>query len=325
MTTPRIECPTCEADERPGVDRRTFLARAGATAAALVIGPDWLPAVADELKAAPDTLAKELYVAIGAQRLGAVHPPHSPIAREVHANWDVSPVRIRSLELPHQALVREIIRSATTDEGYQRFRRQMRDDSGGIHNYSLAFVGQPESQKFQLVIAGRHFTLRIDGRADDKIAFGGPILYGHSEERRAEHNLFHDHTRRANAMYTMLDERQRARALVQTRHPDEGNVHVRPDNLREGIGVGELTAEQQAIIAATIRELLAQYGDKAVAEMTDIVTANGGWTTQRLAFYAGPDWHHDGLWDVWRLEGPGFLYYYRGMPHVHAYVNIFRV
>jgi hypothetical protein len=27
-------------------------------------------------------------------------------------------------------------------------------------------------------------------------------------------------------------------------------------------------------------------------------------------------------WHFWRLEGPGFVWNYRVLPHVHCYVNI---
>ena len=30
----------------------------------------------------------------------------------------------------------------------------------------------------------------------------------------------------------------------------------------------------------------------------------------------------DKVWDNWRLEGPSFVWYFRGMPHVHVWVNV---
>ena len=27
-------------------------------------------------------------------------------------------------------------------------------------------------------------------------------------------------------------------------------------------------------------------------------------------------------WDNWRLEGPSFVWHYRGFPHVHVWVNV---
>ena len=30
----------------------------------------------------------------------------------------------------------------------------------------------------------------------------------------------------------------------------------------------------------------------------------------------------DKVWDNWRLEGPAFVWHFRGAPHVHCWVNV---
>ena len=30
----------------------------------------------------------------------------------------------------------------------------------------------------------------------------------------------------------------------------------------------------------------------------------------------------DGVWDVWQLESPKMVWYFRGSPHVHVWANI---
>jgi hypothetical protein len=52
------------------------------------------------------------------------------------------------------------------------------------------------------------------------------------------------------------------------------------------------------------------------------IKANGGLDSLSLAFYQGADIGNDGVWDVWRLEGPAMIWYFRGSPHVHTWVNI---
>jgi hypothetical protein len=42
----------------------------------------------------------------------------------------------------------------------------------------------------------------------------------------------------------------------------------------------------------------------------------------RLAFYADSTLGSDGEWDNWRLEGPSFVWYFRGKPHVHVWVHV---
>jgi hypothetical protein len=49
---------------------------------------------------------------------------------------------------------------------------------------------------------------------------------------------------------------------------------------------------------------------------------HGGLDACSLAFYAAGDIGDDSVWDNWRLEGPSFVFYFRGSPHVHMWVNI---
>ena len=41
-----------------------------------------------------------------------------------------------------------------------------------------------------------------------------------------------------------------------------------------------------------------------------------------ITFYKKDDLGADGIWDNWRLEGPSFVWHYRGAPHVHVWVNV---
>ena len=52
-----------------------------------------------------------------------------------------------------------------------------------------------------------------------------------------------------------------------------------------------------------------------------IVRRNGGLERIHLAFYRDNN-ATDNNWHFWRLEGPGFVWNYRVLPHVHTYVNI---
>ena len=54
----------------------------------------------------------------------------------------------------------------------------------------------------------------------------------------------------------------------------------------------------------------------------EIVKAAGGVDKLHMAFYEQGDLEGDKVWDIWRLEGPSFVWHFRGAPHVHAYINI---
>ena len=59
-----------------------------------------------------------------------------------------------------------------------------------------------------------------------------------------------------------------------------------------------------------------------VQEAMGCLKAGGGLEKMHIAFYKDQDIGMDGVWDIWRLEGPTFVWHFRGAPHVHTYVNI---
>jgi hypothetical protein len=40
------------------------------------------------------------------------------------------------------------------------------------------------------------------------------------------------------------------------------------------------------------------------------------------AFYRQDDLGNNGVWDIWRLEGPAFVWHFRGVPHLHVWVHV---
>mgnify|MGYP001239611985 CR=1 FL=1 len=62
--------------------------------------------------------------------------------------------------------------------------------------------------------------------------------------------------------------------------------------------------------------------DAGVDEVRACLKAQGGLDACHLAFYRDSDIGKDEVWDNWRLEGPAFVWYFRGSPHVHVWVNI---
>jgi hypothetical protein len=56
--------------------------------------------------------------------------------------------------------------------------------------------------------------------------------------------------------------------------------------------------------------------------VNECLNKQGGLDTCSLAFYAEGDIGDDEVWDNWRLEGPSFVFYFRGSPHVHMWINI---
>ena len=56
--------------------------------------------------------------------------------------------------------------------------------------------------------------------------------------------------------------------------------------------------------------------------MREIIKENGGMEQLSMAYYQEGKTSDKEPWSHWRLEGPGFVWSYRSLPHVHTFVNI---
>jgi hypothetical protein len=243
---------------------------------------------------------------------------------KINANWHIVKPTIGDKAFytdEQRKLVDTIIRNITTEDGYKRILEQTEYDDGGIPTYSMAIFGEPGTGKFQWEMTGRHLTMRADGDSVDKAAFGGPIVYGHGEED-AKSNLYNYQTKAVNEVFKALDGKQAEKALVKTA-PKEDAVKLQGEKgTFPGIGVGDLSSDQKALVEKTLKTLLGPYRQEDCDEVMAILKASGGLDKLHFAFYQQGDLDNDKVWDIWRVEGPSFVWHFRGAPHVHAYINI---
>ncbi|MGF1579534.1 MAG: hypothetical protein ACFCD0_09240, partial [Gemmataceae bacterium] len=74
-----------------------------------------------------------------------------------------------------------------------------------------------------------------------------------------------------------------------------------------------------------MQTLLSPYRREDVNEVMQIVRRNGGIDNINLAFNRNRNANDREPWHFWRLEGRGFVWNFRILPHVHTYVNIAQV
>ncbi len=310
------------------LDRREFLRAVGGSAAAVaagaVLGSPGAVSAAPTPTSAAETVVGEFYKTLTESQRGVItFPFEHELRSRVNANWHVTKPTIDSdfFTVEQKQLVRDIAKNVCSPDGYERLLKQTEFDDGGIGAYSVAVFGTPGQGKFQWELTGRHLTLRADGDSVDKAAFGGPIVYGHGEEDPKD-NLYHYQTKQVNELYRALDPKQSAQALVE-KAPKEDAVALQGAGKKyPGLPVSELTSDQKTLFETTARMLLAPYRTEDVDEVLAIIKASGGWDQVCVAFYQQGDLNADKTWDIWRVEGPSFVWHFRGAPHVHAYINI---
>lgn len=311
-----------------GVDRRSFMKHAATVAAVGASAPLFFDSrfahAAPTPQSAAETAVKRFYASLSEKQAKAIcFEFDNPLRSRINANWHVTKPEIGDdfYSDDQRAIINEILKGVTSEDGYERLQKQMDEDAGGVNFFSVAMFGNPEQGKFEWELTGRHLTLRADGNSVDKVAFGGPIVYGHGEED-AKQNLFYGQTKKVNEVFKALDGKQAEAALL-GRAPKENAVKLQgKQGAFPGLSVAEMSADQIELVENTLKYLLAPYRQEDVDEVLAILKASGGLKGLNMAFYKQGDLDNDSMWDMWRIEGPSFVWHFRGAPHVHAYINI---
>ena len=333
-------CPDCDngldvrAPRSRRQTRREFLgtAVAGAASTGLLL----TPASAERRAARPaEALIRELHASLSDDQKKKLVLPRDhkrrdgKLSRLGTYNSAILGKRLDThLTNAQQELVQRTVFSLLSgDDAWERITRYGRwDNSGSFERTGCALFGEPgDDQKYSWVFSGHHLTLRCDGNTEPDTAFGGPIYYGHSVNGYNKRNVYLYQTQQVQAVWDALNPAQRKIATA-ARNPgdrERGFQFPKPGTARPGIAFQALQDDQQKLVASVMRTLLSPFRQEDAREVMQIVEANGGMKQIHLAFYKDRRSTDDQVrWNYWRLEGPGFIWNYRVLPHVHCYVNI---
>ena len=228
---------------------------------------------------------------------------------------------------PQQDLIRATFKSILSgDEAYERITRHGKwDSSGSFEGNGVAIFGDPSGKDpFSWVFAGHHLTLRCDGNSQPNTAFGGPMYYGHSANGHSDTNVYNYQTKQVMSVFDMLNAEQRKLAVV-VGSPGDGVEALKPRLVEKppvGVGYAQLEESQQKLVTGVMRTLIDPFRKEDGDEVMQLIKKNGGMEQVRLAFYKEDAEKGNDRWDYWRLEGPGFVWNYRVLPHVHCFVNV---
>jgi len=343
MDGPQLtRCPGCDTPA-PAVSRRQFIRTSAAALAAggapLFATPK--AAAAPTRTSAAETAVKALYDSLTEAQKKEIcfawdhkDPKRGLLRTFVSNNWQITRPTITGGDFytkKQQDILHDVFKGLINPEWYARFLKQLKDDSGGKPwgaVQSVAVFGEPGTEQFELVLTGRHQTLRADGNSETNVAFGGPIFYGHAAQdfnEKPDHpgNVFWPQALAANKVYEMLDGKQRARALA-AKSPRESAVGFRGRKIDQapGLPAAEMSADQKAELQKVLEKLVEPFRVEDRDEALAHLKTQGGLDRCVLTFYEDGDVGDDKVWDNWRLEGPSFVWYFRGDPHVHVWVNV---
>jgi hypothetical protein len=315
--------------------RRQFLTQgAAATLGSLITTQGAAKAAPTPAPAAAETLVQQLHKSLNEKQSAVLCLPYDdPLRQKVDNNWHIRPQGIRDvLDQDQQDLVRQIFDGLHSEEYKKEVWRQFDQDNkrdGGFGSASIALFGQPGSGKFEFVLTGRHCTRRCDGDSAEGTAFGGPIFYGHAaqgfdEEPTHPSNAYWFQALQANEVFKALDGKQRQTALLGASKGEHGTKTVALSRKTEGLSglrVGTMSADQKGLVRKVLADLVKPFREADAKEALKLIDL-AGMDDLHMAFYKNEDVGNDGVWDVWQIEGPHMIWYFRGDPHVHCWAHV---
>jgi hypothetical protein len=174
-------------------------------------------------------------------------------------------------------------------------------------------------------MTGVHLNLRLGGASREGAAFGGPQVYGDqrgNEKPGLPNNIYREQFVLAQRLFQGMDAASRKRAMLE-RAPVQTAIELQgPRGVFPGVPIADLDAGRKALAQTLVERIVATYASDDVAYALKCINANGGVDRMSLSYCERGE---DGAIpeaQVFRLEGPGAVLYFRGYPHVHAFINI---
>jgi hypothetical protein len=275
-----------------------------------------------------------------------------PLRLHVTNNWAVSNTKIGDLKADQQALVDDVFKSVLAEGWTEKLAKQAKDDTGKAwtEDRKIAIFGTPGSGKCQCVISGFHLTFRAGRERDAHTAFGGAICHGHqpsgfNEKPGHPGNIFWYQAQEAHKLYKLLDGKQQEKTVLAKGMPYyefDGKIDRTPilpestfDRPMEpdvrfrgakaelpGLPLADLSRDQKDAMKKVLAAMLEPYRKPYRDEVARCLEKQGGLEKCNLIFYRERTLGKDGEWDNWRIEGPAFVWYFRGFPHVHIWFHV---
>jgi len=310
--------------------RRELIQFLGATVAACALPKAYVAA------SETDSLPMQFFKSLSEEQHSKICLPQDHPKRQFVSNWwYICPEqRLHTFYTAEQQdLVKQIFNSLHSPQYREKMTWQVQKDlMGQIKNTpSVAFFGTPANKNFEFIYTGHHVTRRCNAHTDSGLGFSGaPIFYGNfakafKETKDHEGNPFWYQGLLFNEFYNALDGKQREKILVsQTPRGEKPSevIAMRKTDL-PGLCGADLAKDQQEKLIETMGLMLACFRPDDVAATMKVIREKNLVERLFLSCYGGAfDLGDDKVWDTWQIESPELVWYFRGVPHIHAYFHL---
>jgi hypothetical protein len=299
------------------------------------------------------------------QRAKIVHPFDDDAARTGWSNLppgesDGDGLMVAVLTAPQRIAFHDMLMAATSSQGYAKSAAIMwlddilrGEETGGSivpdqppeigaaqgqppprrssANYRIVMFGEPGSARWGWMLTGHHLAANFT-LVDGAVAFT-PLFVGANPQvvragPYAGWRVLGHETARGFALARSLTDQQRRSALMAGAVNDAlFTGKGRKDQLKTMVGIpaSQLTARQQQLLWALVREFIGSAGDEAAAAQLRLIERDG---LDRLHFAWWGSTSDPAQRFMYRIHGPSILIEYvregagsRPLNHVHAIVR----
>jgi hypothetical protein len=297
----------------------------GATGFAL--GYRFLPSMRSRNLESVDDLARKLYAGLDDDQRKDTCVSYDHPMRQYHNRgvWGGGSSVLGNFSRAQRGIITDLMYAGLSEEGWKRIPREDLTRWSGVNSMRVLICGDPTASPYQIVLTGVHLNLRLGGKSREGAAFGGPQVYGDQHGNGAvglPGNVFRDQFLLAQRLFKGLDAGRKKLALLPEAPMQTGIELQGRKGTFPGIPVSELTPDGTALAEQLVDRILETYAVDDVAYARECLNANGGTDKLWLSYYQHGEDGDIPEAQVFRLEGPGAVFYFRGSPHVHAFINI---
>jgi hypothetical protein len=274
-----------------------------------------------------DALAQQLYASLDAEQRAGTCVPYDHPLRQYHNRgvWGGGREVMFGFSRRQRSILTDLMHAGLSAEGRNRVPDQDMTRWSGVHSMRVLICGDPATRPYQIVMTGVHLNLRLGGVSRERAAFGGPQVYGDqrgNERPGLPGNVYRDHFELAQRLFRGMESSQQKRAMLEHAPVQTGIELQGRGGILPGLPIAELASDHQELARTLVERIVGTYAFDDSAYALACIDANGGVNGMSLSYYQRGE---DGAIpeaQVFRLEGPSAVLYFRGYPHVHAFINI---
>jgi uncharacterized protein DUF3500 len=222
-------------------------------------------------------------------------------------------------------ILTDLLYAGLSAQGRERIPDEMLISGRGVHALEVLVCGDPRTPPYQIMLSGPHLNLRLGGRSREGVAFGGPQVYGDQRGNTLQGmpgNHYRYQFQMAHRLFASLSSAQQVIA-IQPRAPIQTQIELNGTDFEyTGVPIATLSNDSKALARTLVDGILSTYSLQDVEYAWKCLDSNGGLDALHLTYYADGNISNSGQYQIFRLEGPAAVLYFRGWPHLHAFINV---